>query len=151
MGSIGKGLVFLTIFLAISIVVHLITPNDNSLTEDTISEEQDREEFGIEGEIFLKKDETYQNTIENDIFSHTKELHWSHMPLTYNYDEECEFKLMLQNGSYVKMQDEVIIGQIEKGLEFITKKTNGAITFKIVNEEIPDIMYICDLSTLLLK
>ena len=72
MGSIGKGLVFLTIFLAISIVVHLITPNDNSLTEDTISEEQDREEFGIEGEIFLKKDETYQNTIENDIFSHTK-------------------------------------------------------------------------------
>ncbi len=146
MGSIGKGFTYLAIFIAISGIIHLITPNDKSLTGHTISEEQDRDEFGTDGEIFLKKDEIYQDTTENDVFSHTKELHWNHMPLTYNYDEECEFKLMLQNGSHIKMRDEEIIGQIERGLDFITKRTNSAITFKKVNDEIPDIKYICDSS-----
>lgn len=86
------------------------------------------------------------NGMYADAFSHTNETHWSHMPLTYNYDEECEFKLTLLNGTYIKIKDEEVIGQIERGLEFINERTNGAITFKKIGEEFPDIMYVCDLS-----
>src|SRR3989344_3597716 len=69
------------------------------------------------------------------------------MPLTYSYDKECEFTYTTnQAGEFIKIRDEFVIGQIERGLDFITKRTHGAITFLKVEDEIPDIMYICDSS-----
>lgn len=82
-----------------------------------------------------------------DFFSHTDQFHWPHMPITYSYDTECEFKIIYENGSSLKVRDESVLGQIEKGLTFIAQRTNGAITFKeITRDKNPDIYYICDSS-----
>ena len=90
----------------------------------------------------LNEDNSYINL---DQFSHTSEYHWDHMPITYGYEEECEFSLTLVNSSYRKVRDEKFISRVEDGLKFITDETNGAITFKEVGFfEEPDISYVCN-------
>lgn len=81
-----------------------------------------------------------------DRYNHTLELHWSDMPITYSYDKECEFKIINANGTYPKVRDDETIGQIERGLSFISNRTRGAVVFK-KTEENPDITYVCDSSS----
>lgn len=68
-----------------------------------------------------------------DLFSHTNELHWSHMPITYNYDE-C---ITTFNGKMKK--------DIENALAFISDRTDNAITFKKIDSSEADIIFICDI------
>lgn len=72
--------------------------------------------------------EDYEDYAEEDMFPSTVELHWDHMPLTYNY--------------YNCSQSNV--DRIIKATDFITNRTEG-ITFRFINNqtEIPDISFIC--------
>jgi len=90
--------------------------------------------------------EDINNLIENgnrydikDNFSHTSEFHWSHMPLTYDYDRDCaNFSIINEynKGRYVV--------KIEQGLDYIEKETFGAISFKKIDSNEPDIRFYCD-------
>lgn len=72
--------------------------------------------------------ESAQQFGKEDMFSNTTELHWTHMPLIYNY-YNC-------SQSY--------IDKITEATEFITNRTES-ITFRFVKNqlEIPDISFIC--------
>jgi len=87
------------------------------------------------------------NQIEEiqDKFSHTNELHWGHMPITYGYDTECKYTSTLIEGKSVRIIDEEFISRIESGLKFITEETNQAVRFiKVEEDENPDIFYVCN-------
>ncbi|MCR4284801.1 MAG: hypothetical protein NUV97_02015 [archaeon] len=64
----------------------------------------------------------------------TSEPHWDHMPLTYNWNEECgEW-----NGNFTN--------KIRTALQEISNVTEGVITFEKLSLIEPDIMFICDAS-----
>ena len=70
----------------------------------------------------------------SDSFSDNDKLHWNHMPLSYNYNQECAEHFY---GRYPE--------EIAKALNYITEKTNGSARF-VKTEGDADIFYNCDFS-----
>jgi hypothetical protein len=81
----------------------------------------------ITGEVILEND-----IFDEDSFSGTSELHWDHMPLTYNYNAECGEWL---GGKYPS--------QIEMALEEISNSTNDIVSFVKTESGTPDILFVC--------
>lgn len=89
--------------------------------------------------VILQEDLDYLNKINwgEDDYSHTNQTHWSHMPLTYNYNKNCsDFSKINGTGRFVV--------KIENGLKYIVNETNGAINFEYKNSSEVDIMFYCD-------
>ncbi len=63
-----------------------------------------------------------------------KLTHWSHMPLTYSYNEQCG---LYYSGKYPQ--------EIKKALDYITEKTDSLITFQYVKDN-ADINFICQIN-----
>lgn len=68
------------------------------------------------------------NTNIKDNFSDVEELHWSHMPVTYFYQESCIGP---------------IIPKINWAFSIIENKTHGKVSFEKVNSRKADINIIC--------
>ncbi len=107
---------------------YAFSPNENKINNSIPNEE-----------LIIPSDNNYNSLSSLDFlttkdeFSNTYQIHYDHMPVTYNYNEECANYF---NGKYPD--------QIKRALDYITNKTDQAITFEKTDSSKPDIMYNCD-------
>jgi len=129
------GIFILTSFIVLALVTFedkhylandsLDDDNQNYYGEESIYDEESlSDKFDLEANVDL-----YEGSYGQGIFF------WDHMPITYNYNEECA---EWNNGAYPQ--------RIEQALQEITEVTDGLIEFQRVYSTKADITYICDKS-----
>lgn len=124
-------LIFL-IFLVASLQIYFIFTHNNLITAAVASNENSK---------FLAKEiSSSQENSRVDMFAHTEEYHWDHVPLTYNLDsckDTFEGKIAID---------------IEDAFDFISERMENSMTFKKAEEgEKADITFICDIGAIKTK
>lgn len=89
------------------------------------------------GYVFFQNNQSdsYQNynnysklQSNSDEFSTSTKLHWAHMPITFTFSADCT---------------NLVLNRNKKAFSEITNQTEGAITFKEINDSSADISFVC--------
>jgi len=82
----------------------------------------------VQSNSYTPQDNVQQNADGSDEFSSATRLHWTHMPLTVNFSNECTRIILIRN---------------RNAFNEIANETDGLVTFEEVNDTSADISFIC--------